>query len=43
LPDPENRPELTAAVNAIESLLAYTSARVDAPDPPYLEGLETAV
>jgi hypothetical protein len=44
LPDPENSPELTAVVNAIESLvLAHTSARVDAPDPAYLAGLETAI
>jgi len=41
---PNDSPELTAALGAIESLaLAHASARVDVQSPAYLEGLETAV
>jgi hypothetical protein len=39
-----DNPELTAAMDAIESLiLAHACARVDVASPAYVEGIETAV
>ena len=44
LKDDSDNPELTAAMDAIESLiLAHACAGVDVASPAYVEGTETAV
>jgi hypothetical protein len=44
LHEPDDGVELTAALNAVESLvLAHASAGIDVQSPEYLTGLETTV
>lgn len=44
LHDPEDTPEATAALDAVESMiLAHACAGIDIKTPAYLMGIETAV